>query len=101
MHGRYQRLLADGAAGGWPLLIALSVRRFRCAAPGCRRATFAEQAEGLCGRYLRRTLPLRELLARFGLELAGRAGARLAAAWASRSIPPRSCGWSWRCPIPW
>jgi hypothetical protein len=80
VHGRYQRLLADGAAGGRPLLIALSVRRFRCASSSCPRITFVEQAEGLTGRYLRRTLPLRELLARFGLELAGRAGARLAAA---------------------
>ena len=80
VHGRYQRLLADGAAGGRPLLIALSVRRFRCADRGCGAVTFAEQAEGLCARYLRRTLPLREMLGRFGLELAGRAGARLAAA---------------------
>jgi hypothetical protein len=79
VHGRYQRLVADGAAGGRPLLIALSVRRFRCMSPPCPRVTFVEQAEGLTGRYLRRTLPLRELLARFGLELAGRAGARLAA----------------------
>ena len=79
VHGRYQRLVADGASGGRPLLIALSVRRFRCTSPSCPRVTFVEQAEGLTGRYLRRTLPLRELLARFGLELAGRAGARLAA----------------------
>jgi transposase len=79
VHGRYQRLVADGAAGGRPLLIALSVRRFRCMSPACPQVTFVEQAEGLTGRYLRRTLPLRELLARFGLELAGRAGARLAA----------------------
>ena len=79
VHGRYQRLVADGVAGGRPLLIALSVRRFRCADPSCPRITFVEQAEGLTGRYLRRTLPLREMLARFGLELAGRAGARLAA----------------------
>jgi transposase len=79
VHSRYQRLVADGAVGGRPLLIALSVRRFRCMSPACPRTTFVEQAEGLTGRYLRRTLPLRELLARFGLELAGRAGARLAA----------------------
>jgi hypothetical protein len=30
VHGRYQRLAADGADGSRPLLIALSVRRFRC-----------------------------------------------------------------------
>jgi transposase len=80
VHGRYQRLVADGAPGSRPLLIALSVRRFRCMSASCPRVTFVEQAEGLTGRYLRRTLPLRELLARFGLALAGRAGARLAAA---------------------
>ncbi len=79
VHSRYRRLVADGAAGGRPLLIALSVRRFRCMSPACPRTTFVEQAEGLTGRYLRRTLPLRDLLARLGLELAGRAGARLAA----------------------
>jgi len=73
VHGRYQRLLADGAAGGRPLLIALSVRRFRCTASLCPRITFVEQAEGLTGRYLRRTLPLREVLARFRAG-AGRAG---------------------------
>src|SRR6202000_3157031 len=80
VHGRYQRLLADGAVGGRPLLIALSVRRFRCTAPSCPQVTFAGQAEGLTGRYLRRTLPLREGLARFGLGVGGRAGARLPAA---------------------
>ena len=35
--------------------------------------------DGLTGRYLRRSLPLRGLLAQVGLALAGRAGARLAA----------------------
>jgi transposase len=41
--------------------------------------TFAEQVEGLTGRYLRRSLPLLGLLAQIALALAGRAGARLAA----------------------
>ena len=40
-------MVADGAAGGRPVLIALSVRRFRCPEPSCPRATFAEQA-GAC-----------------------------------------------------
>jgi transposase len=78
VHGRYQRILADGAAGGRLLLIALKVRRFRCADPGCKAVTFAEQAEGLTARYRRRSVPLLGMLAGFGLELAGRAGARLA-----------------------
>jgi hypothetical protein len=33
VHGGYARVVADGAAGGRPVLIALSVRRFRCPEP--------------------------------------------------------------------
>jgi transposase len=71
-------VVADGAAGGRPVLIALSVRRFRCPEPSCPKATFAEQAEGVSARYRRRSVPLLGMLAGFGLELAGRAAARLA-----------------------
>ena len=71
-------MVADGAAGGRPVLIALSVRRFRCPEPSCPKATFAEQAGGLSERYRRRSVPLLGMLAGFGLELAGRAAARLA-----------------------
>ena len=78
VHGGYSRVVADGAAGGRPVLIALQVRRFRCLRPECPAVTFAEQAEGVTSRYCRRSVPLTALLAGFGLELAGRAGARLA-----------------------
>ena len=78
VHGGYARVVADGAAGGRPVLIVLSVRRFRCPQPSCPKATFAEQAEGLSERYRRRSVPLLGMLAGFGLELAGRAAARLA-----------------------
>jgi transposase len=78
VHGGYARVVADGAAGGRPVLIALSVRRFRCPDPSCPRVTFAEQAEGVSARYRRRSVPLLGMLAGFGLELAGRAAARLA-----------------------
>ena len=78
VHGGYARMVADGAAGGRPVLIALSVRRFRCPEPSCPKATFAEQAEGVSERYRRRSVPLLGMLAGFGLELAGRAAARLA-----------------------
>ena len=54
------------------------MRRFRCRNPACPAVTFAEQAEGLTGRYRRRSVPLLAMLAGFGLELAGRAAARLA-----------------------
>ena len=78
VHGGYARVVADGAAGGRPVLIALSVRRFRCPEPSCPKATFAEQAGGVSERYRRRSVPLLGMLACFGLELAGRAAARLA-----------------------
>ena len=80
VHGGYARVVADGAAGGRPVLIVLSVRRFRCREPSCAKVTFAEQAEGLTLGYRRRSVPLLGMLAGFGLELAGRPGARLAGA---------------------
>jgi transposase len=78
VHGGYARMVADGAAGGRPVLIVLQVRRFRCRNPECPAVTFAEQVRGLSERYRRRSVPLTAMLAGFGLELAGRAAARLA-----------------------
>src|SRR5438105_14140495 len=78
VRGGYARMIADGAAGGRPVLISLRVRRFRCLHDRCPAVTFAEQAEGVSVRYRRRSMPLLGMLAGFGLELAGRAGARLA-----------------------
>jgi transposase len=78
VHGGYARTVADGAAGGRPVLIVLQVRRFRCRNPACPAVTFAEQAGGVSERYRRRSVPLLAMLAGFGLELAGRAAARLA-----------------------
>ena len=78
VHGGYTRMVADGAAGGRPVLIILQVRRFRCRNPACPAVTFAGQAGGLSERYRRRSVPLLGMLAWFGLELAGRAAARLA-----------------------
>ena len=60
--------------------MVLPVRRFRCPDPSCAKVTFAEQAGGLTARYRWRSVPLLGMLAGFGLELAGRAGARLAGA---------------------
>ena len=78
VHGGYSRTVADGAAGGRPVLIILRVLRFRCVNPSCPKVTFALQEDGLTSRYCRRSVPLTAMLTGFGLELAGRAGARLA-----------------------
>jgi transposase len=78
VHAGYMRTMADGAAAGRPVLISLRVRRFRCGQDRCPAVTFAEQADGVSVRYRRRSAPLLAMLTQFGLELAGRAGARLA-----------------------
>jgi len=78
VHGGYWRTVADGAAGGRPVVIVLRVLRFRCVDPSCPKVTFTVQEQGLTSRYCRRSVPLTGMLTGFGLELAGRAGARLA-----------------------
>jgi len=78
VHGGYSRTVADGAAGGRPVLIIVRVLRFLCVNPSCPKVTFAVQADGLTSRYCRRSVPLTRMLTGLGLELAGRAGARLA-----------------------
>jgi transposase len=80
VHSRYERRLADAPAGGWPAVIRLAVRRFFCDSPACAAVTFAEQVAGLTSRRARRTPVLAAMLTATGLALAGRAGARLAAA---------------------
>src|SRR5690242_7446724 len=79
-HDRYPRWLRDLPCGGRPVEVLVSVRRFRCANPACPAATFAEQVPGLTAFCQRRTPGLRGLLEAAALALAGRAGARLAAA---------------------
>ena len=80
VHSRYSRRLADASVGGRRVVIRLTVRRFFCPDPGCKRRTFAEQIKGLTTRYARRTPPLTAALGAVATALAGRAGARLAAA---------------------
>jgi hypothetical protein len=80
VHSVYQRRLAGEPVGGRPAVIRLVVRRFFCASPGCTAVTFAEQVQGLTSRRARRTPPLARALTVIALALAGRAGARLAAA---------------------
>ncbi len=62
------------------MLIHLAMRRFLCPNPACPKVTFAGQADGLTVRYQRWSVPLAGLLTHVALELAGRAGTRLAAA---------------------
>jgi transposase len=43
-HASYLRYLTDLPTGGRPVVLTLTVRRFLCAAAGCPRQTFVEQA---------------------------------------------------------
>ena len=61
-------------------MIDLEVRRFFCGNAACGLRTFAEQVPAVAPRHQRRTPLLRSLLEAVALALAGRAGARLAAA---------------------
>jgi transposase len=88
-------MLADAPAGGQRVMIGLAARRFFCGNPGCPAKTFAEQVAGLTARHARRTPLQRGMLEAIAVELAGRAGQRLAEALglpASRSTLLRLIG---------
>ena len=80
VHDRYVRHPVDLAWQGHPVRLAMTVRRFECRNPDCRRSTFAENCGDQLPPYARRTLRAKEYL----LEIVGvagaEAGARLAAA---------------------
>ena len=80
VHSRYVRTLADAVIGGRPGAIRFAARRFFCDNPDCTAVTFAEQVPDLTARYGRRTALLRAAVTSIALALAGRPGARLAAA---------------------
>ena len=50
MHSRYERKLADTAAGGQEVLIHLQARRFFCGSVACEKVTFAEQVPDMTVR---------------------------------------------------
>jgi transposase len=80
VHGSYVRQVRDLPLRGRPVLIHLAMRRFACINAACAKVTFAGQADGLTARYQRWSVPLAGLLSQVALELAGRAGTRLARA---------------------
>ena len=94
VHGGYARMVADGAAGGRPVLIVLQVRRFRCRNPECPAVTFAEQAGGLSERYRRRSVPLLGCWPGSGWSWPGAPPPGWPGPSASPCTRPRCCGWS-------
>ena len=89
VHSRYHRTLQDATVAGRSVSLRLLVRRFRCPAPACDVATFAEQIPGLTRKYSRRSPAATTAFEAIAVALAGRPGSRLAATLglsASRSV---------------
>ena len=81
VHSRYERRLLDLPSHGRAVQMRVTVRRFRCAEPGCRRRIFAEPlGDAVAGRSARRTSRLESIVHHLGIALGGRPAAALAAA---------------------
>jgi Transposase len=79
MHSRYERRLLDLPSHGRAVQMRVTIRRFRCAEPGCRRRIFAERlGDAVAGRSARRTSRLELIVRHLGIALGGRPAAALA-----------------------
>ncbi len=79
VHSRYQRRLLDLPSHGRCVRLSVSVRRFRCSDPACRRRIFGEPlAADVAPRAARRTSRLERIVHHLGVALGGRPGASLA-----------------------
>lgn len=80
VHDRYRRRPYDVPWRGHVVRLLLTVRRFRCPAPECGRATFAGDFGRRLPRRARRTAEAAETLLRLARTVGGEVGARLATA---------------------
>jgi transposase len=78
VHSHYHRTVADLPGQDFPVVIRLTVRRFRCATAGCPTTIFCERVPQLLGAYARTTARLADAHRLIGFALGGEAGARLA-----------------------
>jgi transposase len=77
VHSCYRRTLADLPCCDLAVQLEVTVHKFFCDHPDCRRRIFTQPLPQLAARYARRTLRLQEVLQWLGLTLGGQAGARL------------------------
>ena len=79
VHSRYERRLLDLPSHGRAVQMRVTVRRFRCAEPGCGRRIFAERlGDAVAVRSARRTSRLELIVRHLGIALGGRPAAALA-----------------------
>jgi transposase len=77
VHSRYVRTVADLPWQGRRVVLRLTVRRFRCRAPGCDRDVFCERLSGVAAPHARATGRLTDIHRLIGFALGGEPGARL------------------------
>lgn len=80
VHDRYRRRPSDLPWRGRVVRLVVTVRRFRCDARGCPRATFAERFDPAVARGTRRTADATAFLLALARAAGGEGGARLAVA---------------------
>jgi len=80
VHSYYTRTVADLPWSGIRVTLCVRTRRFACPIDACVRKVFCERLTEFVAVYARRAHHARASLERIGLALAGRAGAKLAAA---------------------
>ena len=78
IHGSYGRRVADVPCGGRRVTLALTVRKFVCGTPDCRRKIFTERLPALVQSYARMTNRLSEALQSLGFATCGEVGERFA-----------------------
>lgn len=87
VHSSYVRRLRDFPILGLPVEIQVTVRRFRCSAPGCHKQTFSERLSGFASPYAQRTQRMTRLLESLILVARSNVGALLARQIGIRTSP--------------
>jgi transposase len=78
VHSYYQRRLKDVPCGGQAVRLHLTVRKFFCGNPVCKRKIFTERIPAFVEPWAQMTLRLSQALQAIGLSTSGSLGARLA-----------------------
>jgi transposase len=76
-HSRYVRRLQDLPAQGVTVALNVTVDRWRCRNPGCKRKTFSDQIRPIAYPFARRTCRVSELAHLIGHSAGGRPAERL------------------------
>lgn len=77
-HSSYIRTLRSLPLSGQPVIIHLSVRKYRCVNPSCPRRVFSGQVPELTEAHSRRTVQAREFLERLLVEVSSVKGSYIA-----------------------